>query len=375
MKTKGREIEIKPYDIEKNYGSIKRKTSVDVNKVKELLSVMSSVDDIEVLERFEKMCKSILESNDLGLSWALKKDLEAHSEDADKNTSKIFEDIFDEVKKGDYNSLERIIDFIFLYDAYYHNRYEKVIEYMPGLAYDFNDLMRQFCEIQGMDLDLDKIKKLVSSVKLNFIDGTQGITTGVMSTGGGYAADGQIYLSLDSFRSKEELIYVYFHELLHVISSDYSRVIHDKKTNQPIGIQKSGVDFHTSFNSYNRGFVWLNEAFTDVFAVHMVNRISNENVVGVRYRDEERLLNLLSEKGQINIFAKVASVYFRCVDKKNVDENLNDQWRHFSKEIDTVFGPRFLVKLDIFIEKNGIEKAIEVVEKWEVGKVNLDDFK
>ena len=49
-------------------------------------------------------------------------------------------------------------------------------------------------------------------------------------------------------------------------------------------------------------------------------------------------------------------------------------WRNFSKEVDSVFGERFLVKLDIFIAEYGIDKAIEIIKNLEKGKPQIKEL-
>ena len=375
MKIGSEPIEIKPINPEGFSGGVSWKTDVSIIEVENMIEGLSSESRPESIIGLEKVCNKIIQAKDIGLYSVSMTEfgidsLQCGLDRLRENMS----EIFDKIKSGENDGVEKIKDFIFNYKLYYLGQYEKALSYKDEAKKDFVTMIEQMSSRYNINIDFDKVRSIVEKTPIKFLDGTYFGDKFNLTTAK-HVAKGEVYIGLDSFFSEEGFRYIYFHELLHAISIDYSKIIHMGPWNDPAGVQSTGVDFSGNFEDKNRGFIWLNEAFTDVVAAMMANNNEKDTPeVYPRYKAEIKLINLLSEKGQINILTKISGVYFRHIVKNNNEQNSTNQWKAFSKEIDGIFGPRFLVRLDIFIEKNGINKAIEVIEKWEAGKINLDDL-
>jgi len=218
--------------------------------------------------------------------------------------------------------------------------------------------------------DIKKVEHIVNNIQVDFyvpiLDSTYK---------GSYSNNHSIDLSIDSALYPSELRSILFHELLHSLSPDFERVFDigedsgfkEGISQQITGLSMSGLDVDR--------FVWLNEAVTESLAVEMAYGSSGGPAGYVKNID---LLGLFLKKKKLDSnlnFDLIAKTYFRYLKKRDdTDETPVDEWRNFSKEFDKAFGPRFLVKLDRFIEKEGIEKALEVVGKWKVGRPMLEDL-
>lgn len=237
--------------------------------------------------------------------------------------------------------------------------------------------------------DLDKIKIIINQTQINFID-----PLGFKKYEGSVNPDHVITLSLrfgPFYTDEEELEntesevwdfrdnfiyrakYAFFHELLHIISSNRKRQTKDigdgiKRTS----IQNTGLVFEGNKQRFN----WLNEALTEVINLDINN---NENIDS--YLNEIRLYELLIKKTlDPESWRDLMLTYFFNVRKDGV-KGL-DEWKENRKRIDESFGPdgkNFLVKLDNWIEENGgmpdgVKKAIEIITRWKDGEPKPEDF-
>lgn len=367
MKIGSELVEIKPLDIENKVGFVKWKTFINIPQIEKLIddNFVSAEDVYD--PKLEEICIKIVDSNDCGAMYAFREvfDIDLTDPNNEPVARETMNVVFHEIKLKNFRYLRLVQKFVKAYREYYSYKYEQASSYVEEAREHFFELMRRTSDFKDLNLDMEKIKTIVNNTAVSFIDGTY--FGGFFGTsGGGHTANGEIYIGLDGIRSKEEFFYTYFHELIHAVSGDYSKVVHLKETNNPFGIQSTGVDFSGNFENTKRGFVWLNEGFTDTLAMLMSDQMTDgHRSFDARYTPEIELINILSTKGKLNLFDSIHKIYFRHIaNRKDEEVSAIDQWKDFNKMVDSVFGPRCLVKLDLFIEKNGINKAKEVVERW-----------
>ena len=272
-------------------------------------------------------------------------------------------ELLEQLISGNREAGQKILSVFEAYESCQKEVYDRSSEKIPELKNFFVKRMRDFSNSSELDIDMEKVEELVGHAKFIFHDGS------FFEDLGAHNSSNEIYINTDGLMCfgidnvNNILLHTVFHELLHTVSEDWGHLIFTQDNPQPINTRSGGVNFSGNFNKERnkRGFVWLNEAFTETFTIFISDTDS------VSYLDERILLNLLTRKGKIDLVHKLSKSYFRHISK---DENMTstEEWRNFSKEIDSVFGPRFLVKLDIFIEKYGIKEALKIIDKWEDGK-------
>jgi len=144
----------------------------------------------------------------------------------------------------------------------------------------------------------------------------------------------------------------YTHELFHALSGQ--ALIREGRYKT----QKTGLYF-TAGETYR--FRWLNEAVTETLARQLPVEVFFEDGV---YENEREIYKLLQTKGKIPIDKKLfLNAYFENYDHKLPYGERMPEWKKLSAAINYAYYPGFLVKLDNFIEANGIEKTIEVMQR------------
>lgn len=262
---------------------------------------------------------------------------------------------------------------------------EKIKEYKQ----EFYEKLVQLLENGERDYDLDKIKRIINHTQINFTDplgwakyeGTvtpdHTITMNLMF--GPFYTDDEDLEDIQSqiwdFRNNyvDRAKHAFFHELLHIITSNRKQIITEEKSGEKItSIQSTGLVFRGHKDRFN----WLNEALTEITTLDL-----NEEDEITSYYDEIRLYELLIKKTtDPQAWKELQRTYFFNARK---DTTLGlQQWKENRKRLDSSFGPdgkNFLVKLDNWIEENGgmpdgVKKAREIISKWENGKPNPKDF-
>lgn len=198
----------------------------------------------------------------------------------------------------------------------------------------------------------------------------------VRSAEGTYVSDSKI-ISLDLIVAERMLaeeseadlldgLQLVAHEALHAISAEHV-VQHELKhefasggdmTHTSSGAQWIGLEVN-GFKT--KRFTWINEAVTELLSARMFD------VEPVSYKKEIELFKLLLSKGAREIDErKVFNAYFENKKFNGNSDDIGSLWKSFRQEIKEAYphDPHFFVSLDLFIQKNGIESAIEIFKNW-----------
>ncbi len=356
MKFEGKEIEIRPLD--------SLETDKDTNNLEDLEFIgyydlfKELYEKIDKSDNDEDRYESIERLQKIGQS--------TFGENKDFSTA-----IFDSISRNK-DSREDLLRYLKDIDNKQLEVYLQAKEQVAGLRVEFKtDILRLFSD-HDLICDQKKLNQLVDKIGIKFISGD--IESPDDFTPAYYHSRHYIAFKLSpSLLEAQYFKKIFYHEFLHLLTSDYDSIISykDKSNNEfNIGQQSTGFLFR-GFGEENDSFAWLNEAMTEDLALRMIG-IEGGN----SYIQERELLNLLSKKkkdGTELDYDLLIKNYFRHL--VTGEGSTVDRWRDFSKEVDNAFGPRFLVKLDLFIEKFGIEKAVEVVDSWTDGQPNIEDLK
>lgn len=179
----------------------------------------------------------------------------------------------------------------------------------------------------------------------------------------------QVMLSEDK-KSLEEFDATMMHELLHVVS-DTDGIMYIKTKHRTNSIGGLHTETSTTYSSQWSGvaakfhstqkFVWLNEALTERQAAELTERNP------VVYPREILLLELISIKGNISIdFEYFRNAYFEKKSSRGGERSL-ESWKDLISQIREAYPHdiSFLVRMDAYISKHGIDKAIELMQRWD----------
>ncbi len=356
MKFKGQEMEIRPLD---NLNTRKETQDMsDLNYIsyrdlfndlyKKIDNAENAADREESVERMQDIAKIIFSENEsfsLSIfdSITRKKDLR--------------DEILNFTKEIDNRQLELFLTLK-----------EKTLEFRDEFKKDILSFLQNLDEDQ---YDLKRVCDLIDDVDVRFYSTDIENITNTLAYS--HSAHFVVFYLENYFNSLDNFKITFYHEFLHVLTNDYNNIISYKDKSNNVsnkGNQSSGVMFSGLSNSR---FIWLNEAVTESLALKLNNTENSKS-----YQKERKLLEILSIKKikgtefDLNILTKI---YFRHLKIRQDDETTTvDEWREFSKEIDQAFGPRFLVKLDLFIEKNGIKNTLKIISSWPDGQPQIDDL-
>jgi hypothetical protein len=145
---------------------------------------------------------------------------------------------------------------------------------------------------------------------------------------------------------------VYVHEMTHAMGG----MVHVVKMNKAskeytyLPSKRSGLIF-------SKRFKWLNEAVTE----HVTDRILGEpNDETKGYYDFRTLLDVFRTAGKQEIpMQDITYAYF-----ENHPGSGGElvYWKRFMESVTSAYGPRFLPKLELYIERHGIEAATKIVQ-------------
>jgi hypothetical protein len=174
------------------------------------------------------------------------------------------------------------------------------------------------------------------------------------------------HVVLASSNAGAYLPHVFDHEMFHAISGRTDERESDEYDEEArLDSVRSGVSFDFLFSEGDqsesfkliRRFSWLNEAITEGLNVALN---SGENYEGV-YRKERDLYELIRTSGSIQLPESVfLGAYFEDYDP-DAPANV-PKWKELGEAIASAYQPGFLVKLDQYIEKHGIQEAIRVLK-------------
>jgi hypothetical protein len=381
MKLNGENIKIGPLDMNREESMTKGREWVKIDLVNlgvvrifinRILSDASSDEEKnEAINRLKNKISNLLENENI-LLFGCAEILNLESGNALEKLRIDLNDLLEKLVQGDKEAGQKILNVFESYDSFQSEIYSKLSEKIPEFKKLFIEKIRVFSDAGKSDIDMSKVENLVNHAKFVFHENS------FLKNLGGTDASNQIFINMDNLickginHSNDVLFHIVFHELLHSISTDWDNIILSYDSSEPKDKRSAGLRF-AGFNRERdgRGFKWLDEAFTELFTVY----VSGTRDFGV-YSGERNILYLLSQKGKIDLILKLNELYFRHIRKKeNKTTTAVEDWRNFSKEVDSVFGQRFLVKLDIFIATHGIDKAMEIIQKWEDGKPRIEDFK
>ncbi len=226
-----------------------------------------------------------------------------------------------------------------------------------------------------LQVNLAEVKNRLSKFSINLkdpliIEFTQRKVDGdyIFSSGQTDSLRDSINISSMVGFSEEKLVYT--HEMFHAISGRTSVLFGSipDNTNLPdssgILVQNKGVvlpdrtGFFTNDNKIGR-FFWLNEATTQsltllMFPKDLVNRCYVEEI--------ELLETLLSGGGSLIPKRLLFDAYFVDNTDRNI-QNTPEAMQRFYNVVDESYGVSgFLLKLDDYVSKNGVEKAIETLK-------------
>jgi hypothetical protein len=363
-----------------------------------------NIDSEGASHRFDTILETIFltESEDIKSYFEITEDDKGYLEDLNITNQKqhkklvyLYDKIQIKFKELILKSIEnkQSRDFLLLLITEYNKTIERkadfFIEKIEEYKKEFNENLVSWLGKDSEGYDLDKIKKIINQTQVNFID-----PLGLKNYEGSVDPDHAITMSLrfgPFYTNEEELEdtesevwdfrnnyinkakYAFFHELLHIISSNRKRLTKDtgdgiKRTS----IQSTGLVFEGNKQRFN----WLNEALTEIINLDTNNE---ENIDS--YLNEIRLYELLIKKTlDSKAWRDLMLTYFFNVRKDDI-KGL-DEWKENRKRIDESFGPNgknFLVKLDNWIEENGgmpdgVKKAYKIISQWEDGKPRPEDF-
>lgn len=280
---------------------------------------------------------------------------------------------------------ETLIDLIEEYNLLLENRVDTFFEKSEEYREDFYSRVSKRL---GSEYDLEKIKNLVHNTVVKFTDplGSSGSSnvqsdhevTINLTFGPFYTEDkdlndihSEVWDHRDNYA--EEAKRTFFHELLHIITSNRKQiVVHNKDSKSVFSIQNTGV----SFVGNKIRFTWLNEALTEI-----INLDLRDETEICSYLNEIMLYELISKKiPDREAWIDLQQTYFFNA-RKDIGLGL-EEWKENRKRIDESLGSNgknFLVKLDNWIEANGgmpdgVKKAHEIISQWEDGKPRPEDF-
>jgi hypothetical protein len=192
--------------------------------------------------------------------------------------------------------------------------------------------------------------------------------------GGSYIESrNSIFISESTVRHGERLGWTLAHEYFHLLSG---RTLYKARLQFDTNPEEEDDPYNTAFtggrvglhfgydNQEGKGqFKWLNEAITDRLAAEYVQ--SQGEKVQAAYIAEQNLLSYLCTQGKHPIdFKTFAQAYFENYDpnRKAVEGDAIPAWRKLWGEIEKNFGPRFLIKLDERIQRDGVEGVLRELE-------------
>ncbi len=357
MKFEGKEMEIRPLD-----NLYTRKETQDMGDLEfigyhdlftELYEKVDSAKNIsereESVERLQVLAKNILSENE---------NLSLHIYDSISRKKDLREDVLNFLKEVDNRQVELFLKLK-----------EKVLEFRGEFKKDIEVFLQNLGEEK---YDLKKVDDLIEGVDVRFYSVDIENPTKTMAYN--HSTHFVLFYLENYFNNVDNFKITFYHEFLHVLTNDYENIISYKNKSNNIsnkGNQSSGVMFS---GLSNHRFIWLNEAVTESLTIKLNNAENSKS-----YNKERKLLDLLNQKKKPETkldFNLLTKIYFRHLKIRQDDKTTAiDEWREFSKEVDLAFGPKFLVKLDLFIEKNGIKKALEIITSWPDGEPNIDDLK
>lgn len=298
-------------------------------------------------------------------------------------------ELFDRIDKyhydNDLNTLHHIADQLGIKQEYRNDReiflqsvkdtdnkyfelYIDLKEKTPELRESFKkDIIDFLSHIEG-DYDIERVCEIIDNLAIRFASIDIGDFENTDYTA--YYASHYVNFNLFDFLSNHKVFkQVFYHEFLHALSTNHDRIFFEKQENSAYnkiqGPQSTGLQFRGSGDK--KRFTWINEAVTERLAF-----ILSEGLEDLAYKKEIRFLDLLNKKKKVDSvlnFNLLIKTYFRHLEKREVDD-----WKEFSREVDKAFGPRFLVLLDIYIQKNGLDKAMEIVSSWPDGEPRIEDI-
>ncbi len=359
MKFKGQEMEIRPLD---NLNTRKETQDMsDLNYIsyrdlfndlyKKIDNAENAADREESAERMQDIAKKIFSENE---SFSLR------IFDSITRKKDLRDEILNITKEIDNRQLE-----LFLILK------EKTPELRESFKKDIHLFLENLGQKNNIEYNMERVEKLIENIGIKFFAYDVENTSNTIAF---YNSTHFIGFNLD--KKLEDFNYfkkVFYHEFLHLLTNNNEKIFSykDKNNNEyNAGSQVLGLRF---LGLKDEKFTWLNEAVTESLAIKLNNTENSKS-----YIKERKLLDLLNQKKKAGTklnFDLLTKVYFRHIQKREEgDTSEVDEWREFSKEIDQAFGPRFLVKLDLFIEKNGIKQALEIVNSWPDGQPQIDDL-
>jgi hypothetical protein len=367
MKFRGKEVEIRPTDQFENNTSNNNITFKSLELKLEFENLYSEMGMNEKMynarEHFQHLATVF--DNDKVFLQVL-----ADNNITEESFSKM---LFDSLTK-DLSLRIEVLSICEKYDEYCFKLYEQLKSLLPEIYSEFKHGVIDILDtIPDFSYDSNRIDDIINLLKICFLSSEFGqkikYSARVSSTN-------KVQIILSNFKGIQEYKETLTHEFLHAISKDWNSIfsikgVDNNKNN--FGQQSIGFGFRGLEKTATR-FIWLNEAFTENLAQQLVPTES-----GLHYPRERKLLSILNQKkkeGTNFDFNLLLKIYFRHLKTRESDEvTAIQEWREFSKETDNAFGPRFLVTLDIFIKKNSIQKAIEIIGNWPDGEPHIEDLK
>ncbi len=244
---------------------------------------------------------------------------------------------------------------------------------LPAIKTKFIDLATKM--IENGTLPISK-EHLTSRLENAVIGPSDVLTDNTTTTWGSYdQAHHRVFINIDYLReakNESEIETLVFHELIHAIAGEtlVTKSTNDKLVQGDLRIMRGGVEFEITDkvqdkevgeklkknDKYLGRFRWLNEAITETEAIKMSAFDKSTS-----YLNERKIFELLMTQGDEPIPRQLfINAYYENFDpSKNPP---NPAWRELTDAIEVAYEPGYLLKLDKFIKKMGVVKALEVIK-------------
>jgi hypothetical protein len=375
MKFEGRPIELRPLDnLETKISDGDLLEHSNLEELKELFSnIKNCPEDKESALKIKQMLEDMSDRGDVAFLTILEEFFNIDSSEYLKLKS-IFSETTNSALSGNQESSSLLLKIVTRYEEYSTDLFETMKEKSKVIRVDFIEGVNKMLEENGTEYDLAKVAEIVNSIQINFFTSNYFSRKNVQ---GGYMPRHKVYIKIDKGVFPTQYKNAMYHELLHAITADLENIFSFEGESNNLanrGTQSDGLEFR---GIKTKRFEWLNEAVTENLATYL-SKQSSPRFQSFSYEQERNMLDILISKKKkgvdldLNSFNKT---YFRVLRKNNGNDlDTNNDWKNLNEKIDEAFCPRFLVKLDLFIEKNGIDKAVKIIETWENGNPNTDDI-
>ncbi|MCC6643330.1 hypothetical protein IT411_01145, partial [Candidatus Peregrinibacteria bacterium] len=255
---------------------------------------------------------------------------------------------------------EILISMSSAYEDFLEKKRKEFKEKLPTLIDSIKQKIYAAIDNGQIPVKKSKVKQVL---KYTVIDLADPVVMKLEKIRGLYEADRRSIL-LDATLDPKDMEKVLMHEIMHALSGQTNLLI----TGKEYGIEYEDLNHlrvGLGFTSKS-GFRWLNEAMTEALTIATL-KLPDSN----SYSEERKLLEILMKHINPELLKKA---YFEEYNPKIAAEQRLPAWRALTQAIDQKFGPKFLIRLNKFIqdydssrmedEPTGLEQAAGAFEDF-----------